>query len=93
MVTEEGIELLIHIGIDTVKLDGKGFESFVKEGDTIKKGDKLLSVDLEFVKANAPSIVSPIVCTALEDNQQVRLLTTGEVKAGEDLIAIDVFEW
>ena len=90
--TTDGLELLIHIGIDTVKLDGKGFETFVKDGDKLKKGDKLLSFDLEFIKDNAPSIASPIICTALNSKQKVRLLKTGEIKAGEAIIAIDIFE-
>ena len=90
--TTDGLELLIHIGIDTVKLDGKGFETFVKDGDKVKKGDKLLSFDLEFIKDNAPSIASPVICTALNDKQKVRLLNSGEIKAGDALIAIDVFE-
>lgn len=90
--TTDGLELLIHIGIDTVKLDGKGFETFVKDGDKLKKGDKILSFDLEFIKDNAPSIASPIICTALSSKQKVRLLKTGEIKAGEAMIAIDVVE-
>jgi len=92
LTTTDGIELLIHIGIDTVKLDGKGFEAFVKDGDKVKKGDKLLSFDLDFVKDNAPSISSPCICTSLNSKQKVRLLKTGNIKAGEALIAIDVFE-
>lgn len=92
LTTTDGIELLIHIGIDTVKLDGKGFETFVKDGDTVKKGDKLLSFDLNFVKENAPSITSPCICTSLNDKQKVRLLKTGDIKAGEAFIAIDVLE-
>ena len=90
--TSDGLELLIHIGIDTVKLDGKGFETFVKDGDKLKKGDKMLSFDLEFIKDNAPSIASPIICTALSSKQQVRLIKTGEIKAGEAIIAIDECE-
>ena len=90
--TTDGLELLLHIGIDTVKLDGKGFETFVKDGDIVKKGDKLLSFDLDFIKDNAPSVASPVICTSLNDKQKVRLLKTGEIKAGDSLIAIDVFE-
>jgi PTS system D-glucosamine-specific IIC component len=92
LTTTDGLELLIHIGIDTVKLDGKGFETFVKDGDKVKMGDKLLSFDLEFIKNNAPSIASPCICTALNNKQKVRLLKTGEIKAKEAIIAIDIFE-
>lgn len=92
LTTTDGLELLVHVGIDTVKLDGKGFETFVKDGDKVKKGDKLLSFDLEFIKNNAPSAATPVICTALSSKQKVRLLKTGEIKAGEALIAIDVFE-
>jgi PTS system D-glucosamine-specific IIC component len=92
LTTTDGLELLIHIGIDTVKLDGKGFEAFVKEGDKVKMGDKLLSFDLEFVKENAPSIASPCICTALNSKQKVHLLRTGDIKAEDALLAIDIFE-
>jgi PTS system D-glucosamine-specific IIC component len=92
LTTTDGIELLIHIGIDTVKLDGRGFEIFVKEGDKVKAGDKILSFDLEFIKANSTSIASPCICTALNSNQKVRLLKTGDIKAGEALIEVDVIK-
>lgn len=92
LTTIDGLELLIHIGIDTVKLDGKGFETFVKDGDKVKAGDKLLGCDLEFIKNNAPSTASPCICTALSSKQKVRLLKTGEVKMGEALIAVDILE-
>lgn len=92
LTTNDGLELLIHIGIDTVKLDGKGFETFVKDGDEVKKGDKLLSFDINFVKENAPSLTSPCICTSLNDKQKVRLLKNGYIKAGEAFIAIDVLE-
>ncbi len=92
LTTTDGIELLIHIGIDTVKLDTKAFETYVEEGDKVKAGDKILSFDLEFIKNNAPSIASPCICTALNNNQKVRLLKTGNIKAGEALIAVDIFK-
>lgn len=90
--TEDGIELLIHIGIDTVKLDGKGFETFVKDGDKVKKGDKLLSFDLKYIKENAPSIASPYIITSLNDKMKIRMLKTGKVKRGESILAIDELE-
>ncbi|PTI68974.1 glucose-specific PTS transporter subunit IIBC [Staphylococcus succinus] len=65
--SKDGLELLIHIGIDTVKLEGKGFERMVATGDTIKKGQLLMKVDLDYVQAHAPSIITPIVITNIEN--------------------------
>lgn len=90
--TQDGLEMLIHIGIDTVKLEGKGFEPLVATGDKVKKGDQLLKVDIDYITKHAPSIMSPVVFTELNDNQSVRILKTGDIKTGEDLIAIDVYE-
>ena len=92
MKNEDGVEILVHIGIDTVNLEGKGFTCFVENGQSVKKGDKMLEIDIEYLTANAPSLCSPILCTELEDNQKVRLLAEGEVKAGEPLFAVDVYE-
>lgn len=62
----DGVELLIHIGIDTVKLNGEGFESFVKVGDEVAEGQLLMKVDLEYLQQHAPSIVTPMIVTNLE---------------------------
>ncbi len=91
-LTDTGISLLIHVGIDTVKLEGQGFESLVETGQKVKKGEPLLKLDLDFLKANAPSIVSPVICSEMEDNQKIRLLKQGDIKAGEELFAVDFFE-
>lgn len=61
--TKHGIELLIHIGLETVNLKGEGFEVHVTEGQRVKAGDKLVTFDIEFLKSKAPSIVTPIVVT------------------------------
>ncbi len=90
--TATGIDMLFHMGIDTVALNGKGFEVLVENGQKVKKGDPLLKMDLDFLKKNAPSIVSPILCTELEDNTDIRLLTAGDVNVGDALIAIDYYE-
>ena len=90
--TDSGISLLIHMGIDTVKLNGKGFEVLVENGQKVKKGEPMLKLDIEYLKANAPSIVSPVLCTELEDNQRIRLLKDGNIKAGEPLFAVDIYE-
>ena len=91
-VTEDGIEMLLHIGIDTVKLNGEGFEMLTEEGARVKKGDVLMKIDLDYVKAHAPSLVSPVLCTELKENEKIRLLKTGAVKAGDELFAVDIFE-
>jgi len=90
--TDLGVTMIIHVGIDTVKLAGKGFEVFVENGQKVKKGDKLLKIDLEYLKTAAPSICSPVICTELKDNQEIRLIANGKVKAGEPLFAVDTFE-
>ena len=91
-MTDTGISMLIHVGIDTVKLEGKGFECYVENGQKVKKGDKMLKLDLDYLKEHAPSIATPVLCTELEDNQKIRLLRDGSIKAGEPLFAIDTYE-
>lgn len=80
---ENGLELLVHFGIDTVKLEGKGFETYVKQGETIKKGDPLMSVDLHEIKNAVPSIVTPIVITNLPEQKEVVVHQGKNVKRGE----------
>lgn len=91
-MTDSGVSLLMHMGIDTVKLNGEGFETLVETGQKVKKGTPLLKMDLTYLKENAPSLVSPILCTELDENQKVRLLTEGTIKAGEPLFAVDILE-
>ena len=88
-LTDSGLSLLLHIGIDTVSLNGEGFQVFVENGQKVKKGEKLMEIDIDFLKAHAPSLCSPFLCTELEDSDKVRLLAEGEIKAGEPLFAID----
>ena len=91
-VTETGISLLIHVGIDTVKLNGEGFEALVESGQKVKKGEPMLKLDIDYLNKNAPSLVSPVLCTELEDNQRIHLLKEGQVKAGEPLFEIEVLK-
>ena len=90
--TKSGLGMLLHIGIDTVSLNGEGFEVFVENGQKVKKGDPLMKIDIPFLTSHAPSLCSPVLCTELEENQRVRLLATGEVKAGDPLFAVDTVE-
>lgn len=91
-LTDTGISLLIHIGMDTVSLEGRGFQPLAEEGQRVKKGTPLLKLDLEYLSSHAPSMVSPIVCTELSGNQKVRLLKQGEIGALEAFLAVDSYE-
>lgn len=91
-MTDSGISLLLHMGIDTVKLNGNGFEALVESGQKVKKGEPMLKLDLDYLKEHAPSLVSPILCTELDEHQQIRLLKQGNIKAGEALFAVDSCE-
>ncbi len=86
--TDSGISMLLHMGIDTVKLNGDGFKVFVKNGQKVAKGEPLMELDLAFLNQQAPSMVSPILCTELEPNQSIKLLAEGPVKAGDPLFEI-----
>ncbi len=88
--TKQGTEILLHVGIDTVKLDGKGFTVFVKDGDSVQKGDKLMEVDLNYIAENAASTAIPMVFTNLEPNQKIVWKDTNktEYQAKEDIITI-----
>lgn len=90
-VTDSGISLLIHIGIDTVSLGGKGFNALVESGQKVKKGTPMLEVDMDYIRKNAPSIVSPFICTEM-DNKSVRVLKTGKIKAGEPLLEVKFYQ-
>lgn len=84
-INVKGIELLIHIGMNTVELKGEGFEVFVKEGDKVKAGDLLVKVDLDGLKEKGYPTETPIVITNMEE---VKSLTkkSGDVTAGQDEI-------
>ena len=89
--TESGVELLIHVGVDTVSLNGEGFEVFVENGQKVKKGEPMMKINIPYLTEHAPSLCSPVLCTDLDDNQKIRLLAKGEIKAGEPLFAIDIY--
>lgn len=85
---ETGHEILIHFGIDTVNLNGEGFELHVKAGDKVQAGDLLLDVDIDSIKDKIPSLVTAIVITNLE-GKTVELSKIGEAKQG-DAITLEI---
>jgi len=88
MVTTDGIELLIHIGLETVALKGEGFEAHVESGDQVKKGDLLLSVDLEKIKSQGYDIISPVVVCNTDDYTDVSGVLLEKVEPGDQIIKI-----
>ncbi|RCW49252.1 MULTISPECIES: PTS glucose transporter subunit IIA [unclassified Halanaerobium] len=88
--TKKGLEVLVHIGIDTIKLDGEGFEKLVKNGDQVEVGTPLIEIDLEYIKNNAPSILTPVIITNMEKVKSMDLVKTGKVKAGTKVLKIEL---
>lgn len=80
--TEDGREVLVHVGIDTVNLKGKGFEALVAQGDIVEQGQTLLHVDLRIVAQEATSIITPIIFTNLAAGEAVEI-KDGSVRAGD----------
>ncbi|KKB04481.1 N-acetylglucosamine-specific PTS transporter subunit IIBC [Pantoea anthophila] len=81
--TDNGVEIVVHMGLDTVALDGKGFTRLAEEGASVAAGQPVLEMDLEFLNANARSMVSPVVVSNSEDFAGLTLLAHGPVVAGE----------
>ncbi|WP_455683502.1 PTS system trehalose-specific EIIBC component [Thomasclavelia sp.] len=86
----DGTELLIHIGMDTVELQGKGFESFVQVGDQVKQGDKLADVDIQYIKEHGKTLVSPVIFTSgqsvinLKAGQIVKVMEENIIEVGRE---------
>lgn len=87
--TDSGIELLIHVGIDTVNLNGEGFQIVAKVGDHLKKGDVIMNFDMEKIRGTATAMSTPVICTELSERQKVTVLRYGEIKVGEELLRIE----
>lgn len=88
LTTTDGVEILMHIGMDTVELEGKGFEIFVKQEDQVKKGDLLVKFDLSLIKEAGYSTVTPIVVTNTPNYLDVLDMNQEDVLQGEDFLAI-----
>ena len=88
MTTTEGVELLVHIGLDTVALKGEHFTAHKGNGDAVKKGDLLISVDLEAVKAAGYDVITPMVVCNTSAYQTVEAVTDTEVKPGDTVLIL-----
>ena len=85
---EDGLELIVHAGLDTVELNGKYYQSYKEIGDQVKAGDVLLEFDLEEITKAGYDVTTPIVITNLGDYKITKCLTGQQVKAGEEVIQL-----
>lgn len=79
LMDNNGREILIHVGLDTVTLKGEGFTSHVEDGQKVKQGQKLMDIDFEAIKDKVPSIITPIIFTNLKENEKV-VIENNEIK-------------
>ncbi|MFP7492850.1 beta-glucoside-specific PTS transporter subunit IIABC [Terribacillus saccharophilus] len=88
--SENGAEVLIHVGIDTVKLNGEHFTAHIASGDKVKKGQKLLSFDLEAIQAAGYDIITPVIITNTAEYEDVTALADGSIGTGEAILDLAV---
>ena len=81
--TEKGAEIVVHMGIDTVALNGQGFKRLVEEGAEVTAGQPILEMDLDYLNANARSMISPVVCSNIDDFSGLVIKADGHVVAGQ----------
>lgn len=84
----KGMEILIHVGIDTVNMQGDGFEVFIKEGDSVKAGQKIMTFDIDKIKKAGYSTTTAVLVTNSDDYEGFNIIKTGSVKASEAIINI-----
>jgi len=86
LLTNDGLEVLVHVGMDTVTLKGEGFTAHVSEGSIVTPNDLMISVNLEAIRSKVPSLITPIIFTNLQE-KAVKLLKSGIVNHGEENVA------
>lgn len=83
--SDSGIELFVHFGIDTVELKGEGFTRIAEEGQKVKAGDTILEFDLEFLTANAKSVLTPVVISNMDEIKELQKMS-GNVEVASDAV-------
>ena len=82
----DGIEVLVHIGIDTVELGGEGFERLIEEGTVVKAGDPVIRFNRDIIKSSGRSLMSPVIITTIDQIGKITMNIEGKVGAGLDVI-------
>ncbi|WP_248735063.1 PTS sugar transporter subunit IIA [Neobacillus rhizosphaerae] len=89
--TKSGLELLIHIGLETVTLKGEGYDVIVSEGQSVKVGDPLVNVDLQLLEEHSLEIITPVVITNFADKvKRLHVTTEGTVSAGQAIAIVEL---
>ncbi len=88
ITTDDGMELLIHVGINTVELNGQYFTAHVAEGDTVKAGQPLLTVDLAGIASAGYDLTTPVIVTNSDDYEEVRMTASGKVDLLEQILEV-----
>ena len=88
ITSEGGAEILLHIGIDTVRLGGKYFISHIEQGQRVKKGDLLISFDMDKIKAEGYKLTTPMIICNSEDYSAFETLRQGEIQRGSEILKI-----
>ncbi len=89
LTSKDGVELLIHVGLDTVQLDGKYYEAKVKDGDKVKAGDVLLEFDIEGIKKEGYRVVTPIIVTNSDNYKAVNTIAKGNIKRKDSFLVVE----
>ena len=85
---DQHVKIFLHVGIESMRLQGEGFTAYIETGQTVHKGDKLLDLDLREIGEKAVSLASPLIALTKEDNVSIRLLAKGKVKVGEPVFEL-----
>ena len=86
--TTDGAEVLMHIGMDTVNLQGKGFKTLVQKGQEVKAGDPLVEFNIKEIKATGYEVTTPVVVTNSKKYESINQVANGEVKVGQEILSL-----
>lgn len=89
LTLDNGMELLIHVGINTVALNGEGFTAHVSEGERVKRGQPLISFDKDFIVSKGYSIITPVIVSNADDYKEIRITDSAEVKCLDELLTVE----
>lgn len=88
--TIDGLELLVHIGLNTVELNGEGFTAYKKQGDMVKQGEKIVSFDMDICRKSGKSLISPVIITNMDIISGVSFTKSENIKSGEVLMEVEL---